>query len=63
MTIPEVTEGQWLQRMLGHAQIPHAGAVGAKLLYPDSKKIQHCGVINIGNGPVHAFGGMTDEYT
>ena len=25
----EVTEGQWLQRMLGHAQIPHAGAVGA----------------------------------
>ncbi|MCI1769503.1 MAG: hypothetical protein LKM40_04990 [Mageeibacillus sp.] len=49
--------------MLGHAQIPHAGAVGAKLLYPDSKKIQHCGVINIGNGPVHAFGGMTDEYT
>ena len=59
----EVTEGQWLQRMLGHAQIPHAGAVGAKLLYPDSKKIQHCGVINIGNGPVHAFGGMTDEYT
>lgn len=57
----EVIDGEWLQRMVGHAELSHAGAVGAKLLYPESKEIQHVGVINIANGPCHAFAGMSDE--
>ena len=47
--------------MVGHAELEHVGAVGAKLLYPNSKKIQHIGVINIANGPVHAFIGYNDD--
>jgi len=57
----EIVNGNWLGRMLGHAEVPHAGAVGAKLLYPDSNKIQHCGVVNNCSGPVHAFIGMSDD--
>ncbi len=53
--------GNWLGVMLGQAQISYTGAVGAKLLYPEERKIQHVGVINIENGPVHAFTGMSDD--
>ena len=56
----EVLGGEWLQRMLGHAQLSHVGAVGAKLLYPNTTKIQHAGVISIHDGPVHAIGFMDD---
>ncbi len=45
----------WLERMAGHAALPHVGAVGAKLLYPDSTLIQHIGVISFTGGPVHSF--------
>ena len=51
----EVIESGWLERMLGQAQQKHIGAVGAKLIYPESKNIQHVGVINVITGPVHAF--------
>lgn len=57
----EIIDGEWLQRMVGQAELPHTGAVGAKLLYPDSKNIQHCGVIEIENGPCHAFANYSDE--
>ncbi|MBE5936547.1 MAG: glycosyltransferase family 2 protein [Lachnospiraceae bacterium] len=57
----EIIDGEWLERMLGQAQIDYAGAVGAKLLYPDSKLIQHIGVINILNGPTHALSGYSDD--
>ena len=40
----EVTDGGWLEEMLGHAQRPGVGAVGAKLLYPNDT-IQHAGVL------------------
>lgn len=56
----EVTDSKWLTEMVGYCQLPETGAVGAKLLYPDTKNIQHCGVINIQNGPVHCFGNMPD---
>jgi glycosyltransferase involved in cell wall biosynthesis len=39
----EVITPNWLELMLGFAQRPDVGAVGAKLLYPDGK-IQHAGV-------------------
>ncbi len=57
----EIVDKKWLGVMLGQAQLDYAGAVGAKLLYPKTHNIQHVGVINIENGPVHAFGGMSDD--
>lgn len=51
----EVISEDWLQSMIGYAQLPHVGAVGAKLLYPNTNKIQHVGVLNLENGPGHAF--------
>lgn len=51
----EVLCDDWLERMGGYAQLPHIGAVGAKLLYPDGNEIQHAGVLNLTIGPVHAF--------
>lgn len=49
----EVIENGWLEKLLGHAQQKHVGAVSAKLYYPKTKKIQHCGVINRKPGPAH----------
>jgi GT2 family glycosyltransferase/2-polyprenyl-3-methyl-5-hydroxy-6-metoxy-1,4-benzoquinol methylase len=51
----EVISEDWLERMGGYAQLPHIGAVGAKLLYPGKREIQHAGVVNFENGPGHAF--------
>lgn len=51
----EVLSSDWLERMLGFAQLPHLGAVGAKLLFPQGGGIQHCGVVNLAAGPGHAF--------
>ncbi|WP_323991644.1 glycosyltransferase [Nguyenibacter sp. L1] len=44
-----------LDRMAGYAQLPHIGAVGAKLLYPALMQVQHVGVVNLDDGPGHAF--------
>lgn len=57
----EVIEGEWLDRMLGQAQQPHTGAVGAKLLYPGTTNIQHVGVLNLAPGPSHALGRLDDN--
>lgn len=57
----EIIKGDWLGLMLGQAALGHCGAVGAKLLYPDSSLIQHCGVINIQAGPCHALARMDDR--
>jgi glycosyltransferase involved in cell wall biosynthesis/LmbE family N-acetylglucosaminyl deacetylase len=55
----KVLTTDWLERLAGYAQLPHVGAVGAKLLYPgkagNAGKIQHAGVLNLAGGPVHAF--------
>ena len=49
----EVRDSEWLCKMLKYAVRKHVGAVGAKLYYPDSKMIQHCGITNLRLGPVH----------
>lgn len=51
-----ILEPDWLNEMLGLAQQPDVGAVGAKLHYPDGK-IQHAGVIlGMGDAPAeHPF--------
>jgi len=51
----EVLCADWLERMGGYAQLPHIGAVGAKLLYPGAREVQHAGVLNLADGPGHAF--------
>lgn len=38
-----ITEN-WLEQMVGYAQLKHVGSVGVKLLYPDTT-LQHAGVI------------------
>ena len=57
----EVFQPQWLERMLGHAQQAHTGAVGAKLFYPRSTLIQHTGVSNPEDGPLHSFMTLDDQ--
>jgi GT2 family glycosyltransferase len=50
-----INDARWLEKLTSKAGLENAGAVGAKLLYPSEDRIQHCGVISIANGPVHAF--------
>lgn len=57
----EIFQSDWLERMLGHAQQKHTGAVGAKLFYPLSTKLQHVGVSNPHNGPLHSFWQWDDQ--
>jgi len=57
----EIIQSEWLERMLGQAELTHVGAVGAKLLYPDTTLIQHDGVISIESGPVHYFTRQDDS--
>ena len=51
----------WLQIMASQALCPETGVVGAKLYYPDSRKIQHAGITNMKVGPAHKFGGTEDN--
>jgi len=46
-----VLHAEWLEEMLGHAQRPEVGIVGARLLFPNGT-LQHAGVIlGIGHSP------------
>ncbi|BCH59752.1 hypothetical protein RvVAR0630_23760 [Agrobacterium vitis] len=51
----EVLNNNWLEPLVGQAQVEHTGAVGAKLIYGSENSIQHNGVLNIHPGPSHAF--------
>ena len=55
----EARVGGWLDAMVGHAQRPEVGAVGARLVYPDGA-IQHAGVVAIGLGGIagHVLRGL-----
>jgi GT2 family glycosyltransferase/glycosyltransferase involved in cell wall biosynthesis len=39
-----VLKPEWLSQMVGYAQMPGVGAVGARLLFPDGR-VQHSGVV------------------
>uniref|UniRef100_UPI0040572F09 glycosyltransferase family 2 protein n=1 Tax=Acetatifactor sp. TaxID=1872090 RepID=UPI0040572F09 len=56
----EVVMTDWLERMVGQVLQPGIGAVGAKLLYPDTTLIQHVGITNAVDGPVHKLLKMDD---
>lgn len=57
----EIAEADWLTKMLSKAALDYAGAVGAKLLYPDSTKIQHAGITNLRIGPAHKLQFLSDD--
>jgi GT2 family glycosyltransferase len=57
----EVISDGWLSKMVGHGAQSHTGAVGVKLLYPNSDMIQHCGIINLQSGPAHGMAGYRDN--
>ena len=56
----EVVTPDWLERMVGQILQEGVGAVGAKLLYPDTTLIQHVGITNAVDGPVHKLLKMDD---
>ncbi len=49
----EIRKPGWLSYLSEKAKLPYVGAVGMKLLYPDSDIIQHAGIVNLRVGPVH----------
>lgn len=57
----EIIENSWLERMVGQALQPHVGAVGAKLWYADTRRIQHAGITNLRIGPSHKLVTFQDD--
>lgn len=51
----------FLEKMAKKAMEPYAGAVGVKLYYPGSIRIQHAGIVNLPMGPVHKLQFLTDD--
>ncbi len=49
----EIRRPGWLSYLSEKAKLPYVGAVGMKLLYPNSDIIQHAGVVNVRVGPIH----------
>lgn len=47
------TGEDWLQKLCEKALCSYTGAVGVKLLYPSTDRIQHAGIVNLRLGPVH----------
>ena len=43
----------WLSHLSEKAKLPYVGAVGMKLLYPNSNIIEHAGIISVEEGPVY----------
>lgn len=57
----EIIRPDWLDLMAQKARLPYVGAVGAKLLYPDTSTIQHAGITNLRVGPAHKLQFLSDE--
>ena len=57
----EVITGDFLEKMAAYALRPEVGAVGAKLLFAGTNKIQHAGVTNLAVGPSHKLLEADDE--
>ena len=49
----EIAKPMWLSYLSEKAKLPYVGAVGMKLLYPNSDLIQHAGIVNVHAGPIH----------
>lgn len=53
----QTVQSEWLERLLSYGQRSDVGIVGARLVYPESGKLQHAGVVlgmsNIADHPFH----------
>ena len=49
----EPFEENFMEKMCAQAEKEYVGAVGCKLLYPGTTKIQHAGIVNLPIGPMH----------
>lgn len=55
---------EWLARMMAHAQRPEIGIVGARLVFPETGKLQHAGIVLGLRGVAgHVFGMVADLKT
>lgn len=59
----EIIQPDWLELMLQKVRLSYVGAVGAKLLYPNTDIIQHAGITNLRVGPAHKLQYLSDEKT
>jgi len=59
--LPENIGRDWLMKLVEQATLPHIGAVGVKLLYPNTKTIQHVGITNLSVGPSHKLATYPDK--
>lgn len=57
----ELCQESGIKQMLANAKCAYTGAVGMKLYYPNSKRIQHAGIVNLPMGPVHKLQFMEDD--
>ncbi len=57
----ELVENRTLKKMWQLALREYVGAVGLKLLYPDTIRIQHAGITNLPMGPVHKLQFLEDN--
>lgn len=57
----EVVQDNWLRDLTGLASVAGVGAVGPMLLYPQNKRIQHAGIVNLINGPSHSYWNRSPE--
>lgn len=57
----ELCQAGTLGRMAAMAAKDNVGAVGLKLYYPDSRRIQHAGITNLPMGPVHKLQFQEDD--
>lgn len=57
----ELVEQGCLERLAALARRDYTGAVGIKLCYPDSGRIQHVGITNLPMGPVHKLQFLEDN--
>lgn len=53
----------WLQMIYRMAVRSFTGAVGVKLYYPCGRRIQHAGIVNLKQGPVHKLQFQEDAYS
>lgn len=57
----EIIQPNWMELLVQKAELSYVGAVGAKLLYPDSDIIQHAGITNLRIGPAHKLQFLSDK--
>ncbi|MCM1188901.1 MAG: glycosyltransferase [bacterium] len=50
-----------IREMAARASRDYTGAVGLKLLYPETERIQHAGITNLPMGPVHKLQSLRDD--